>query len=56
MKIMKVNLKIKTHALTRGSALRRKPNIRKIKMLGYKPRINIEKGLTKTIRWYQKNI
>jgi len=56
MKIMKVNLKIKTHTLAKGSALRRKPNINKIKMLGYKSRISIEKGLTKTIKWYQKNI
>jgi nucleoside-diphosphate-sugar epimerase len=37
-----------------GSPLRRCPSIEKIKKLGYKPKIDIEKGLLEVCRWYSK--
>jgi len=55
MQIMKINLKIKTDKLTKGSAQRRRPDINKIKQLGFKPKISLEKGLIKTVKWYLKN-
>lgn len=55
MKIMKVNLKIKNNSLTAGSVSRRCPDIKKLKRLGYKQKISLKQGLTKTINWYLKN-
>ncbi len=55
MKIMKVNLKIKNNSLTPGSVSRRCPDIKKLNRLGYKQKISLKQGLTKTINWYLKN-
>ena len=55
MNLMKVKLKIQTTNLTKGSTLRRKPNISKIKKLGYRPSTTLSAGLQKTISWYLKN-
>jgi len=52
-KILKVKVKIKSGKLQDGSALRRVPNIKKIKKLGYKSLNNLEIGLTKTVNWYK---
>ena len=38
-----------------GSAPRRCPDITKISQLGFKPRVNISKGLQKTAHWYIQN-
>ena len=35
-----------------GSANRRCPNIKKMKNLGYNPKVNIDQGIKKTIKWY----
>ncbi len=55
MKIMDVKLQIKYQDLTKGSTTRRCPNINKIKKLGYRPNITLDKGLEKTINWYLSN-
>lgn len=55
MKTMEINLKIKTKKLQKGSALRRKPNINKIRKLGYMPRTNLENGIKSTVNWYLDN-
>ena len=35
---------------------RRCPNISKIKKLGFKPRINLNRGLKKTYEWYLEDL
>lgn len=41
--------------LTKGSVLRRCPDITKLKKLGFKPRISLREGIRKTAEWYAKN-
>ena len=53
-KIMNTKIKIIRGNLREGSALRRSPNINKIKNLGYGTKNNFNYGLVKTIRWYKK--
>jgi nucleoside-diphosphate-sugar epimerase len=38
-----------------GSTLRRCPDIRKIRALGYTPRVTLGEGLARTVRWYVEN-
>lgn len=38
-----------------GTTLKRCPDISKIKMLGFEPKIDIFEGLKDTVRWYQEN-
>jgi nucleoside-diphosphate-sugar epimerase len=38
-----------------GSTLRRCPDIRKLRALGYEPQVNLRDGLAKTVRWYADN-
>lgn len=52
MKIMDVNLRIISKKITKGSVLRRRPNIKKISKYGYKPEVSLKNGLEKTINWY----
>ena len=35
--------------------MRRLPDIKKLNKLGYKPKINLKKGLKETIDWYKHN-
>lgn len=42
-------------ALTAGSPRRRRPNIDKLRALGYRPRISLRDGLAGTINWYLAN-
>ncbi len=53
---LSVEVSIITNNLSKGSTKRRNPNLKKIKNLGFKNKINIEDGLKKTIDWYIKNI
>tara|TARA_Y100001970_G_scaffold199595_1_gene242775 strand:+ start:10207 stop:11172 length:966 start_codon:yes stop_codon:yes gene_type:complete len=53
---LKIELSIKNINLTKGSAIRRCPDLKKIKNLGFSNKVNIEEGLKKTIDWYIKNI
>lgn len=41
--------------LTRGSTLRRCPDITKLKKLGYKPKVAFKEGLKITAKWYDEN-
>lgn len=41
--------------LTKGSTLRRCPDITKLKKLGFKPKISFDKGLRTTAKWYCEN-
>ena len=52
MNLMKVDFKIKSGKLKKGSTLKRKPDIKKIIRLGYKPKTKLNDGLKKTINWY----
>jgi len=52
-KILGVKIKIVKGKLKTGSTLRRVPDIKKIKKLGYKSFYNLEEGLFKTIKWYK---
>jgi nucleoside-diphosphate-sugar epimerase len=38
-----------------GGTLRRCPDIGKLRALGYAPRVSIQEGLAKTIKWYLEN-
>ena len=51
--LMNVNVKIQTGKLQKGSALRRAPDMRKLKLLGFKSINNLNIGLLKTINWYK---
>ena len=49
------DLKIKISTKPFYNAMRRLPDIKKLNKLGYKPKINLKKGLKKTIDWYKHN-
>ena len=53
-KIMGVKINISKSPIKKGSALRRCPNINKIKKLGFKPDKSINYGIENTIKWYKK--
>tara|TARA_B100002052_G_C15582428_1_gene462886 strand:+ start:120 stop:629 length:510 start_codon:yes stop_codon:yes gene_type:complete len=47
--------KLNRGIITQGSPPKRFPNIKKIKILGYKNKFNnLKSGIIKTIKWYQK--
>ncbi len=46
------NFEIVPGALTAGSPHRRRPNIDKLRALGYRPRVTLREGLAGTIDWY----
>lgn len=48
-------IRIKTGALTPGSTPRRCPSIAKLQKLGYEPKVSLQEGLSKTIKWYRDN-
>ena len=52
----KKNMIITTSKEKLGSPSRRCPNISKIRKLGFKPRINLNRGLKKTYEWYLENL
>lgn len=49
------NVKIKASKARSGGTMRRCPDISKITKLGYKPQIDIKKGIKNTINWYKLN-
>lgn len=49
-------IKIIPGRLQKGSALRRCPDITKLRKLGFKPEITLDKGLFKTYKWYIEKI
>jgi nucleoside-diphosphate-sugar epimerase len=53
-KILKKKNKVIPGEIRKGSPLRRCPSIKKIRKLGYKPKISIEKGLIDVCNWYFK--
>tara|TARA_Y100000590_G_scaffold463708_1_gene631143 strand:- start:640 stop:1584 length:945 start_codon:yes stop_codon:yes gene_type:complete len=55
IKISKKKLQIKNMKEKFGDPQRRIPNISKLKKLGYKPKINLIKGLEETYKWYSKD-
>lgn len=54
---MSLDIQINEHSFNEheGSALRRCPDINKMKKLGYLPKVSLEKGLKHTIDWYLNN-
>lgn len=54
LSLLKLNAKIKTSSIAVGGTSKRCPNIKKIAKLGYKKKVNLSKGLLKTIDWYYK--
>ena len=54
---MNLKIKISDNFLSEhsGSAIRRCPDITKIKNHGYEPKISLENGLKNTIKWYVEN-
>lgn len=52
-KNLNLDLKIKKGKLMKGSTLRRKPDISKIKMMGHKNKMNLNSGLKITVDWYK---
>lgn len=52
-RLMNVDINIQTGKLQKGSALRRVPDMRKLKLLGFKSMNNLNMGLLKTINWYK---
>lgn len=55
IKLLKKDLKIITSSKSFYNANRRLPDLTKLKKLGYKPKINLNKGLNNTIDWYKIN-
>lgn len=53
--IMGRKIKIIPGELQVGGTLRRCPDISKLKKLGYRPRISLDKGLKPTVLWYMQN-
>ena len=53
--LLNKDLKIKISTKPFYNAKRRLPDIKKLNKLGYKPKINLKKGLKKTIDWYKHN-
>lgn len=54
-KILGLNISFENIDIEEGSTLRRCPDISKMKLLGYRPKINLEIGLAKTVQWYLSN-
>ena len=54
-KIIGTEFSIISSPIQEGSPLRRCPNIGKINLLGYIPKIKISEGLSKTMEWYFQN-
>ena len=53
--LLNKDLKIKISTKPFYNAMRRLPDIKKLNKLGYKPKINLKKGLKETIDWYKHN-
>ena len=53
--LLNKDLKTKISKKPFYNAMRRLPDIKKLNKLGYKPKINLKKGLIKTIDWYKYN-
>ncbi len=56
LSIMKKNYKIKNSPIALGGTKIRNPSIKKIKKLGFKPKISLKEGLKKTINFYLKTL
>ena len=56
MKLLQVNLKIKSIDKPVGSTSRRCPDNRKIRSLGYEQEFSLQEGLKKTIEYYENNV
>jgi nucleoside-diphosphate-sugar epimerase len=54
-KVLDVEIKIRPGKILEGSASRRVPDISKISKLGFKPKISLDEGLSKTVNWYIDN-
>ena len=55
-KLFGKEVRISVGAAPEGGALRRCPNISKLKRLGYSPKVPFVEGLKKTAAWYDRNI
>ena len=53
--LLNKDLKIKISTKPFYNAMRRLPDIKKLNKFGYKPKINLKKGLKETIDWYKHN-
>lgn len=49
------NVSLSPSELPSGSTSRRCPDISRLRALGFKPQINLDEGLSRTIAWYQSN-
>ena len=56
LKIINKDLHIKVSNKIFFNAKRRLPDLSKLRKIGYKPKINLNMGLIKTIEWYKKQI
>lgn len=54
--ILKIKITIEKNALAGGSPKRRCPDIRKLKALGYFPRVSLDDGLKNTVNWYKEKL
>lgn len=52
-KLLSIKVIVKTKSLMPGSSLRRCPDIKKIKKIGYKSHNNFNYGLRQTVSWYK---
>ena len=42
--------------LKKGGTLRRCPDITKVSMLGFNPRVSLREGIGRTVKWYKENL
>ena len=55
LKELNLKINIEFTKKKKGATNRRCPDVSKITSLGFKPKFSLEKGLSKTIKWYLKN-
>ena len=52
---MNKDLVIEKKSAPSGSVARRLPDLKKLYSYGYKPKVNLDQGIKKTLDWYIKN-
>jgi len=54
-RVMERPVIVETGPLQQGGTLRRCPDIAKLRTLGYTPRVELDEGLRRTVRWYTQH-
>jgi len=55
-RILNIKITSKRGPLVKGSPGRRCPDTKRLRRLGYSPRVSLEEGLKKTVKWYKERL